>query len=247
MKLELFFVILAAAILVVPANLCATDDPSSRIQAFIEAHEKKLSAFGEKMQSASREDQRAIYQNEYPDPTAAAFAITEIVKAHPGDAASLDGIVWILRYSRGGKIDPQIIDVLEEHHLNKEKMVEVAASLMRVPTPEARALLKKASEKSEIKDVRGMAIYALAMGIERDTSKSEEYTALIERLINDHQDLEIRGRNIAKSAEGKLFAAKNLGIGKQAPEIVGKDVDGNEMKLSDYLGKVVVIDFWGDW
>ena len=59
--------------------------------------------------------------------------------------------------------------------------------------------------------------------------------------------LEVRGRNIAKRAEGKLFAAQNLGIGKVAPEIVGKDVDGNEMKLSDYRGKVVVIDFWGDW
>ena len=39
----------------------------------------------------------------------------------------------------------------------------------------------------------------------------------------------------------------DLEIGKKAPEIIGKNVDGVEMKLSDYLGKVVVIDFWGDW
>ena len=36
-------------------------------------------------------------------------------------------------------------------------------------------------------------------------------------------------------------------IGQKAPEIIGTDVDGNEMKLSDYLGKVLVLDFWGDW
>ena len=36
-------------------------------------------------------------------------------------------------------------------------------------------------------------------------------------------------------------------IGQKAPEIIGTDVDGNEMKLSDYLGKVIVLDFWGDW
>ena len=36
-------------------------------------------------------------------------------------------------------------------------------------------------------------------------------------------------------------------IGDLAPEIVGEDVDGTEFKLSDYRGKVVVLDFWGDW
>ena len=44
-------------------------------------------------------------------------------------------------------------------------------------------------------------------------------------------------------------AASNqkLAIGKVAPEIEGKDVEGNKFKLSDYRGKVVVLDFWGDW
>jgi hypothetical protein len=36
-------------------------------------------------------------------------------------------------------------------------------------------------------------------------------------------------------------------VGDLAPEIVGNDVDGSEFKLSDYRGKVVVLDFWGDW
>jgi len=44
-----------------------------------------------------------------------------------------------------------------------------------------------------------------------------------------------------------LFEMHHLGIGQVAPEIVGKNVDGKETKLSDYRGKVVVIDFWGDW
>ncbi|MBL8852351.1 MAG: redoxin domain-containing protein [Planctomycetaceae bacterium] len=39
----------------------------------------------------------------------------------------------------------------------------------------------------------------------------------------------------------------NLEIGKVAPEIIGSDFDGVEFKLSDYRGKVVVLDFWGDW
>jgi hypothetical protein len=35
--------------------------------------------------------------------------------------------------------------------------------------------------------------------------------------------------------------------GTPAPEIVGEDIDGVPFRLSEYRGKVVVLDFWGDW
>jgi peroxiredoxin len=38
-----------------------------------------------------------------------------------------------------------------------------------------------------------------------------------------------------------------LEIGKVAPDIEGVDLDQVPFKLSDYRGKVVVLDFWGDW
>lgn len=39
----------------------------------------------------------------------------------------------------------------------------------------------------------------------------------------------------------------HLAVGKIAPEIVGEDFDGTPFKLSDYRGKVVMLDFWGNW
>ena len=36
-------------------------------------------------------------------------------------------------------------------------------------------------------------------------------------------------------------------IGELAPEIEGVDLDGVAFKLSDYRGKVVMLDFYGDW
>jgi hypothetical protein len=36
-------------------------------------------------------------------------------------------------------------------------------------------------------------------------------------------------------------------IGAVAPEISGKDLDDVDFKLSDYRGKVVLLDFWGFW
>jgi cytochrome oxidase Cu insertion factor (SCO1/SenC/PrrC family) len=38
-----------------------------------------------------------------------------------------------------------------------------------------------------------------------------------------------------------------LEVGNRAPEIQGEDLDGVKFKLSDYRGKVVMLDFWGDW
>ena len=36
-------------------------------------------------------------------------------------------------------------------------------------------------------------------------------------------------------------------LGDTLPEITGKDVDGVSFSLSDYDGKVKMVDFWGDW
>ncbi|MGO9916429.1 MAG: peroxiredoxin family protein [Isosphaeraceae bacterium] len=39
----------------------------------------------------------------------------------------------------------------------------------------------------------------------------------------------------------------NVAVGGAAPEITGTDLDGKPMKLSDFRGKIVMLDFWGDW
>jgi cytochrome oxidase Cu insertion factor (SCO1/SenC/PrrC family) len=47
-------------------------------------------------------------------------------------------------------------------------------------------------------------------------------------------------------AKAKPPARPNL-VGQMAREIEGTDLDGVRFKLSDYRGKVVVLDFWGNW
>ncbi|HYV35975.1 MAG TPA: redoxin domain-containing protein [Gemmataceae bacterium] len=36
-------------------------------------------------------------------------------------------------------------------------------------------------------------------------------------------------------------------VDKLVPDIEGEDTDGKAFKLSDYRGKVVLLDFWGNW
>ena len=41
--------------------------------------------------------------------------------------------------------------------------------------------------------------------------------------------------------------AADVSVGKPAPEIVIRDIDGKEAKLSALKGKVVVLDIWATW
>ena len=55
------------------------------------------------------------------------------------------------------------------------------------------------------------------------------------------------GTLLAARIDAPEFQRTRLQIGMEAPDIVGEDIDGTEFRLSDYRGKVVVLDFWGDW
>ncbi len=56
-----------------------------------------------------------------------------------------------------------------------------------------------------------------------------------------------KDEDLRQQAKDALFEIENLQVGCTAPDIVAKDTDGVEFKLSDYRGKVVLLDFWGFW
>lgn len=52
------------------------------------------------------------------------------------------------------------------------------------------------------------------------------------------------GGMVGEKAQAELFQIRHLAVGKEVPEIEGEDQDGKRFKLSDYRGKVVLLDFW---
>ena len=47
--------------------------------------------------------------------------------------------------------------------------------------------------------------------------------------------------------QDQQYAVTLLPSGSDAPEIVLKDIEGNELRLSDFRGKSVVLVFWASW
>jgi hypothetical protein len=86
----------------------------------------------------------------------------------------------------------------------------------------------------------------LAELLRQDRAKvTKEIEAVFEQAIEKYGDVKLPGGNtVAEGAKSELFAIRHLSVGKQAPDIEGSDQDGKRFKLSDYRGKVVLLDFW---
>jgi len=79
--------------------------------------------------------------------------------------------------------------------------------------------------------------------------RTDEGAAKLTEILTKYKDVPYRYSTYGEVADAKLnpHDPATLAIGKAAPEIVGKTMDGKPVKLSDFKGRVVVIDFFGDW
>jgi len=80
----------------------------------------------------------------------------------------------------------------------------------------------------------------------QDRNKAmREIEATFEQAAQKFGDVKLpEGQTVAERAKEELFGIRYLSVGKEAPDIEGEDQDGKRFKLSDYRGKVVLLDFW---
>ncbi|HMF10782.1 MAG TPA: redoxin domain-containing protein [Gemmataceae bacterium] len=86
----------------------------------------------------------------------------------------------------------------------------------------------------------------LADLLRQDRDKAiEEIEAVFEQAAEKYADVKLSDDDtVSERAKAELFGMRNLNVGKVAPDIEGEDQDGKRFKLSDYRGKVVLLDFW---
>ena len=88
-------------------------------------------------------------------------------------------------------------------------------------------------------------MFSLARQLAGRDATDESKAKAIEQLLNAQKVA--KGTALEPRIRSQLFELQNLQIGRAAPDIQGEDLDSVKFKLSDYRGKVVVLDFWGDW
>lgn len=139
---------------------------------------------------------------------------------------------------------------LVDRYVDDSRLRTLVWELRASSVQEAWDMLRSVSDKCADKDTKGLACLSLAVALQGSNSDgkyTDDAIAQLKRIIAECRDVPFGGKTLGDYAEDQLYLVENLSIGRKAPEIVGKDVDGNEFKLSDHAGKVVVLDFWADW
>jgi len=149
---------------------------------------------------------------------------------------------------------------------SSEKFLRAVAEKAKDPAGKARALYTLAGKFQNEVMSKQRLLDRVADGKDKDAiekatkelaavkAHEKEAEALFGKIVKDKEladavylergDLKI---TFGQRAEGDLFEMRHLSVGKTAPDIIGEDLDGKPIKLSDYRGQVVMLDFWGHW
>jgi hypothetical protein len=141
----------------------------------------------------------------------------------------------------------KLIDETITNYIEAPYLAQFVPYLGMGLSPEkADALRERVIEKSPHAAVRGEARFAIAYALYTkagdDEIQRKEAYKMMELVVK-----EIPETSSGRRAAGVLYERDHLQIGMVAPDFTAKDQDGKEFKLSDYRGKVVMLDFWGFW
>ena len=169
-----------------------------------------------------------------------------LAKEHPKDRIAFGALNWVIVMSKDPQQKAEAVDQLLDKHIDQSAIAQICEVIQRQPFSErSKDQLTTIMEKSPHESVRGMAAFALASHMATAPAgdrKEQEIRDIYEMVIEQY------GANPQIVGRAKMALAKmKFAIGKIAPDISGSDLDGVAFKLSDYRGKVVVLDFWGDW
>lgn len=232
------------------ATRVAAQDAEQALQDLLDEYEDAMTAYQEAAETAeTREERVKVREASYPKPNVWVPRFMAMAERHPRTEPAAKALAWVVTRTRNDQ-QKKALETLLADHLQSEVLADVC---LRLPNDaEGESILERLEQESPHLRVRGMACYALSNRIRPprrgdDWPHEEQYTALMLRLIERYADVEFRGRKLSAIAEGALFAIERLQIGMPVPDIVGEDIDGVPFNLSDYKGKVLMIDFWGHW
>lgn len=224
-------------------------DITEAVQAAIDEFDKTFSAWVTKIRAAEGEEERDALFAVRPTADEAVKKLFPLIETEPASEGAFTGLKWIAtRDPAAPEHAARALSLLAKHHVESEELKDIAMRATRgsIEMVPALGLIVKNSPHRE---VRGCAMLAMGILQVQDPESRKDGEKMLELVVAEYADVKVYGGRyeIGTMATGELYEARNLQIGMTVPEIEAEDIDGVDFKLSDYRGKVILLDFWGDW
>lgn len=186
--------------------------------------------------------------------------LQEFSKANKGSSEAAESLIMTMSVARqvppakaGEKPDlapaKAAFDELLADYADSKAMEQYASVLPRMaPTfgGDPRAAVETVLKKTKSDEVRAGAMMGLADFLSAKKGASDEDKAFAADYFAQIET-KYAATQAGKTVIGKKWARENLAVGKPCPDEESVDENGAKFKISDYKGKVVVLDFWGIW
>lgn len=175
------------------------------------------------------------------------------VLAAAGDYQGEDqGKLLVFAFEVSGKPDEysEVLDLMIRDHVADATLAEIGPSLgyldQIVGEQSASAAYARIAASAKHPRVLGWLAHAThGKTIASAAPDSDAFQAAKKALL---AAVEKAGdERLTDVVRTELVEKEHFAIGGTAPDIEGEDLDGVPFKLSDYKGKVLFVDFWGDW
>ncbi len=179
-------------------------------------------------------------------------AFLEAAADYEGTDDAVPFLLWVVQRAAPFAEDKakSALGTLLDAHVKSERLAEMGLMLPHLSDMLGEKTAQDACQRLEAgsssASLRGWAAYARLSGVLTTASPdSKEYLAAKKEVL---AKVEAAGdSDLSETVKSSMRERELFGIGRTAPDIEGIDLDGEAFKLSDYKGKIIFLDFWGDW
>jgi thiol-disulfide isomerase/thioredoxin len=260
-------VVLVSTLILTPdaAQGQAADDGEATYQALVRDHDAARKALAADPKAGSDLDRWNALASRF------STQAMELAHRYQGQRTALKALTWIVDRSDDNPRAEEALRILTRDHARDPAIGIFCRYLFRTDSKAAEELFRRVIAENPERTARAQASYTLACNLAsladsvrqqrlnprtggflgpapwlrgRDPDALDrEAESLLKQIVHQYADVKDDRGLMGNLARAELDAIQNLAVGKKAPEIEGEDLDGRPMKLSDYRGKVIVLDF----
>jgi thiol-disulfide isomerase/thioredoxin len=241
--------------------------PAQELEQLTTAYKRFEDGYQAAVKNARTMAARARAEGNKPNLARFVQAALLLAEKHRDTGGAVEALIWALQRT-GPDLKPPLntvplrakaLQVLQRDHVLKGEMAALCQQLAASPAEDCQPLLHAVWLKHGNRDVRGMGGYALALskgaqaiqaaslGHGKADELAREAESLLEQVRDQYASVRYGAATLGQTARDKLYELRYLSVGREPPDISGEDLEGRALRLRDFRGKVVVLDFWTNW